>query len=122
MLSRPDLIFLLQEDLKFDVHIYGLSEKGMFDNCDIFCVFFTIVILISMCQGVEPSTTFENLGLPSEWYDALEWVYPTWLRAHALDPGKAVNILKGAIVTADRLVTVSQVQDFLPMYYLFFSY
>ncbi|XP_078431341.1 glycogen/starch synthase, ADP-glucose type [Wolffia australiana] len=59
-------------------------------------------------QGVEPSTTFANLGLPSEWYDALEWVYPTWLRAHALDPGKAINILKAAVVTADRIVTVSQ--------------
>ncbi|CAA7402504.1 unnamed protein product [Spirodela intermedia] len=59
-------------------------------------------------QGVEPDTTFPNLGLPSEWYGALEWVYPTWSRAHALDPGKAVNILKAAIVTADRIVTVSQ--------------
>lgn len=66
-----------------------------------------------MCKGVEPDTTFPNLGLPSEWYEALEWVYPTWARAHALDPGKAVNILKAAIVTADRIVTVSQVEFLL---------
>lgn len=44
-----------------------------------------------------------------EWYGALEWVFPTWSRTHALDTGQAVNILKGAIVTADRILTVSQV-------------
>lgn len=30
------------------------------------------------------------------------------LRAHELDKGEAVNIMKGAIVTADRIMTVSQ--------------
>ncbi|KAL4204766.1 hypothetical protein AMTRI_Chr01g111450 [Amborella trichopoda] len=59
-------------------------------------------------QGVEPATTFGNLGLPPEWYGALEWVFPTWARKHALDRGEAVNPLKGGIVTADRIVTVSQ--------------
>ncbi|OAY81035.1 Soluble starch synthase 1, chloroplastic/amyloplastic [Ananas comosus] len=59
-------------------------------------------------QGVEPATTYQNLGLPPEWYGALEWVFPTWARTHALDKGEAVNILKGAIVTADRIATVSQ--------------
>ncbi|XP_010541484.1 PREDICTED: starch synthase 1, chloroplastic/amyloplastic [Tarenaya hassleriana] len=59
-------------------------------------------------QGVEPAATFKNLGLPSEWYGALEWVFPTWARTHALDTGEAVNVLKGAIVTSDRIVTVSQ--------------
>ncbi|PSS32995.1 Soluble starch synthase [Actinidia chinensis var. chinensis] len=59
-------------------------------------------------QGVEPAATYNNLGLPSEWYGALEWVFPTWARTHALDTGKAVNVLKGAIVTADRILTVSQ--------------
>ncbi|XP_008783179.2 soluble starch synthase 1, chloroplastic/amyloplastic isoform X2 [Phoenix dactylifera] len=59
-------------------------------------------------QGVEAATTYQNLGLPSEWYGALEWVFPPWARTHALDKGEAVNILKGAIVTADRIVTVSQ--------------
>lgn len=59
-------------------------------------------------QGVEPKETFSNLGLPLEWYGALEWVFPTWARTHALDTGQAVNILKGAVVTADRILTVSQ--------------
>ncbi|XP_020596425.1 starch synthase 1, chloroplastic/amyloplastic-like [Phalaenopsis equestris] len=59
-------------------------------------------------QGVEPAATYPNLGLPPEWYGAVEWVFPTWARTHALDKGETVNILKGAIVTADRIVTVSQ--------------
>ncbi|KAG8501942.1 hypothetical protein CXB51_004576 [Gossypium anomalum] len=59
-------------------------------------------------QGVEPAATFKNLGLPSNWYGALEWVFPTWARTHALDTGEAVNILKGAIVTSDRILTVSK--------------
>mmetsp|Transcript_3620 Transcript_3620/g.22666 ORF Transcript_3620/g.22666 Transcript_3620/m.22666 type:complete len:703 (+) Transcript_3620:3-2111(+) len=59
-------------------------------------------------QGVEPAMTYGNFGLPGEWYGALEWVFPEWARAHELDKGEAVNILKGATVTADRLMTVSQ--------------
>ncbi|XP_020533429.1 starch synthase 1, chloroplastic/amyloplastic isoform X3 [Jatropha curcas] len=59
-------------------------------------------------QGVEPAVTYKNFGLPPEWYGALEWVFPTWARTHALDTGEAVNILKGAIVTADRILTVSK--------------
>ncbi|GMI96302.1 STARCH SYNTHASE 1, starch synthase 1 [Hibiscus trionum] len=59
-------------------------------------------------QGVEPASTYMNLGLPLEWYGAMEWVFPTWARTHALDPGEAVNVLKGAIVTADRILTVSK--------------
>eukprot|EP00246_Nothoceros_aenigmaticus_P016311 TRINITY_DN731_c0_g1_i1.p1 TRINITY_DN731_c0_g1~~TRINITY_DN731_c0_g1_i1.p1 ORF type:complete len:498 (+),score=77.34 TRINITY_DN731_c0_g1_i1:225-1718(+) len=46
-------------------------------------------------QGVEPGTTYSNLGLPPDWYGALEWVFPTWARKHALDKGEAVNTLKG---------------------------
>lgn len=60
---------------------------------------------------MEPAATYNNLGLPLEWYGAVEWVFPTWARTHALDTGKAVNVLKGAIVTADRILTVSQVID-----------
>ena len=58
---------------------------------------------------MEPAITYSNLGLPPEWYGALEWVFPTWARTHALDTGEAVNFLKGAVVTADRIVTVSKV-------------
>ncbi|RZC84762.1 hypothetical protein C5167_047547 [Papaver somniferum] len=59
-------------------------------------------------QGVEPASTYKNFGLPAEWHGALEWVFPTWARTHALDTGEAVNIMKGAIVTADRILTVSK--------------
>lgn len=59
---------------------------------------------------MEPAATYPNFGLPSEWYGALEWIFPTWARTHALDTGEAVNVLKGAIVTADRILTVSQVK------------
>ncbi|XP_044462012.1 starch synthase 1, chloroplastic/amyloplastic isoform X2 [Mangifera indica] len=59
-------------------------------------------------QGVEPAATFQHLGLPPQWYGALEWVFPTWARTHALDTGEAVNLLKGAVVTCDRILTVSK--------------
>lgn len=59
-------------------------------------------------QGVEAATSFSNLGIPQEWYGALEWVFPEWARLHALDKGEAVNHLKGAVVTSDRILTVSQ--------------
>ncbi|KAK6926019.1 Glycosyl transferase, family 1 [Dillenia turbinata] len=59
-------------------------------------------------QGVEPAVAYMNLGLPPDWYGAVGWVFPTWARTHALDTGEAVNLLKGAVVTADRIVTVSK--------------
>jgi len=59
-------------------------------------------------QGVEPATTYDNLGLPGDWYGCMEWVFPEHLRAHELDTGQAVNIMKGALVTSDRVLTVSQ--------------
>lgn len=37
-----------------------------------------------------------------------EWVFPTWVRMHALDTGEAVNFLKGTIVKADQIVTVNK--------------
>lgn len=58
---------------------------------------------------MEAAITYRNLGLPTEWHGALGWVFPTWARTHALDTGEAVNFLKGAIVTADRILTVSKV-------------
>ncbi|XP_043716336.1 soluble starch synthase 1, chloroplastic/amyloplastic-like [Telopea speciosissima] len=69
----------------------------------------SILVLHNLAhQGVEPAATYKNFGLPTEWYGALEWVFPTWARTHALDTGEAVNVLKGAVVTADRILTVSQ--------------
>ena len=58
-------------------------------------------------QGVEPVATFAALGLPQDWAGALKWVYPEHMRAHPLDKGETVNLLKGAVVTADRVMTVS---------------
>ncbi|KAL8550850.1 hypothetical protein ACS0TY_000073 [Phlomoides rotata] len=69
----------------------------------------SIIVIHNLAhQGVEPAITYRNFGLPAGWYKALEWVFPTWARTHALDPGEAVNVLKAAIVTADRIVTVSE--------------
>ncbi|XP_047322110.1 soluble starch synthase 1, chloroplastic/amyloplastic [Impatiens glandulifera] len=76
---------------------------GVYKDCR------SIVVIHNLAhQGVEPAVCFKNLGLPSEWYGALEWIFPTWARTHALDTGEAVNVLKGGIVTADRILTVSQ--------------
>lgn len=58
---------------------------------------------------MEPAATYKYLGLPPESYRALKWVFPTWARAHALYTGEVVNVLKVAIVTADRIMTDSQV-------------
>ncbi|CAI9092572.1 OLC1v1027856C1 [Oldenlandia corymbosa var. corymbosa] len=69
----------------------------------------SIVVIHNLAhQGVEPAATYDNLGLPPDWYGAVGWIFPTWARTHALDTGEAVNVLKGAIVTADRILTVSQ--------------
>ncbi|KAL8143507.1 hypothetical protein V2J09_016539 [Rumex salicifolius] len=69
----------------------------------------TVLVIHNLShQGVEPGVTYDNLGLSPEWYGALEWVFPEWARRHAFDKGEAVNILKGAIVTADRILTVSK--------------
>ena len=50
-------------------------------------------------QGVEPHVTFGNLGVPGDWYACLEYQFPEHMRAHELDLGLVVNILKGAIAT-----------------------
>ncbi|CAG9463241.1 unnamed protein product [Pedinophyceae sp. YPF-701] len=51
-------------------------------------------------QGVAPPASFGQLGVPSDWYRTLEWIYPG---------GKAaINVMKAALVTCDRVVTVSQ--------------
>ena len=40
-------------------------------------------------------------------YDPLSWEYPSWASIN----GPAVNILKGALLTSDRVVTVSEVRQ-----------
>eukprot|EP00257_Ricinus_communis_P015332 XP_015573219.1 soluble starch synthase 1, chloroplastic/amyloplastic [Ricinus communis] len=79
-------------------HPYGVYEDAR-----------SVLVIHNLAhQGVESAVTYKNFGLPSEWYGALEWVFPTWARTHALDTGEAVNVLKGAVVTADRILTVSK--------------
>jgi starch synthase len=59
-------------------------------------------------QGVYPPSTYESLGLPAEWYGALEYQYPPHLRQGSYaEEGRSVNTLKAGITTADRVVTVS---------------
>eukprot|EP00892_Ulva_mutabilis_P008623 jgi/Ulvmu1/6132/UM027_0110.1 len=59
-------------------------------------------------QGVYSPSTFESLGLPGDWYGALEWQYPPEQRMGAYEEeGRAINTLKGAITTADRIIAVS---------------
>ncbi|CAG9461329.1 unnamed protein product [Pedinophyceae sp. YPF-701] len=59
-------------------------------------------------QGVFPPGTFKDLGLPDQWYGCLEWQYPPHQRMGAYEEeGRAVNTMKAAIITCDRVVTVS---------------
>lgn len=64
-------------------------------------------------QGVEPASCFDSLGIPGEWFGALEWRFPEWATDHPGDSKEAVNYLKGAIVCADRIVTVSEVCPYM---------
>ncbi len=46
-------------------------------------------------QGVFPPGSFDQLGLPGDWYKALEWQYPPHQRQGAYEEeGRAVNTLK----------------------------
>ena len=60
-------------------------------------------------QGSGARNNLQQSGIASRLVWGSGWVFPTWARTHALDTGEAVNVLKGAIVTADRILTVSQV-------------
>jgi len=59
-------------------------------------------------QGVFPPGSFRQLGLPAEWYPAVEYQYPPHLRSGPwAEEGRSVNLLKAGVAVADRLVTVS---------------
>lgn len=58
-------------------------------------------------QGVEPFQNFGSLGMPDDWWETFLWVYPEHMRAHELDKGETVNLMKAAFLTSDRLLTVS---------------
>ncbi|GMH35289.1 hypothetical protein BSKO_03157 [Bryopsis sp. KO-2023] len=51
-------------------------------------------------QGIEDPSAFKWLGLPDTAFGALEWV--------AEDGHQSINIMKGAIFSSDRIVTVSR--------------
>jgi starch synthase len=69
----------------------------------------TVLLIHNLAhQGVYSPGTFESLCLPGDWYRALEWQYPPDKRLGAYEEeGRAINTLKGAITTADRIVAVS---------------
>ena len=46
-------------------------------------------------QGVFPPSSYAMLGLPGNWYGALEWQYPPHMRQGSYEEeGRAVNTLK----------------------------
>mmetsp|Transcript_36039 Transcript_36039/g.91798 ORF Transcript_36039/g.91798 Transcript_36039/m.91798 type:complete len:581 (+) Transcript_36039:61-1803(+) len=61
-------------------------------------------------QGAYPWTGTElgNLGLPDGAHDNLFFVYPEHMRSWELDKGECINLTKGALITCDRVLTVSQ--------------
>lgn len=61
-------------------------------------------------QGAYPwtGTELENLTLPGEAHDNVFFVYPEHMRAWELDKGECINLTKGALITCDRVLTVSQ--------------
>lgn len=48
-----------------------------------------------MVQGVYPPGSFKLLGMPGNWYTALEWQYPPHQRQGAYEEeGRAINTMK----------------------------
>ena len=48
-------------------------------------------------------------AMPADRYGAVEWSFPEWSDQYdAETEGAAINFLKGGLVTADRLLTVSE--------------
>ena len=56
-------------------------------------------------RQVQTNQSMLRLGAAVCRWDVLEWKFPDW----AAVTGPAINILKGAILAADRVMTVSQV-------------
>jgi starch synthase len=55
-----------------------------------------------------PPFSFCDFGLrDNAYYDKYFWVYPEKDRAHALDKGEAIKLLKGGIEMSDRVITVA---------------
>lgn len=60
-------------------------------------------------QGAYPwaGSELANLTLPGAAHDDLFFTYPEHMRTHALDKGHCINLTKGALITCDRVLTVS---------------
>jgi len=61
-------------------------------------------------QGAYPWTgsELENLTLPDTAHDNLFFTYPEHMRVSMEDKGHCINLTKGALITCDRVLTVSQ--------------
>mmetsp|Transcript_110231 Transcript_110231/g.310959 ORF Transcript_110231/g.310959 Transcript_110231/m.310959 type:complete len:587 (+) Transcript_110231:96-1856(+) len=61
-------------------------------------------------QGAYPwdESHLSNLGLPEDARNDLFFVYPEHMRTWELDRGECINLTKGALVTCDRVLTVSE--------------
>lgn len=61
-------------------------------------------------QGVYPwkGTELQDLGLPDIAHNDIFFVYPCHMRSWELDKGECINLTKGALITCDRVLTVSQ--------------
>jgi len=58
-------------------------------------------------QGCFPPDTFNQLGLPSDWYNCLGWRFLERAHMACYSYGHAINYMKAGLTTADRIVTVS---------------
>jgi len=61
-------------------------------------------------QGVYPwdRDHLGDLGLPEACRNDLFFVYPEHMRTHGLDKGECINLTKAAVITSDRVLTVSK--------------
>mmetsp|Transcript_87544 Transcript_87544/g.245926 ORF Transcript_87544/g.245926 Transcript_87544/m.245926 type:complete len:616 (+) Transcript_87544:93-1940(+) len=60
--------------------------------------------------GIPPEPIYDNfaqLGLPEAALGDLMYQYPVWERAFEGDTGETLNLSKGALITCDRILTVS---------------
>jgi starch synthase len=54
--------------------------------------------VLTPVQGVFPPKTYTSLGLPDQWYGALEYQYPPHQRMGAYEEeGRSVNTLKASL-------------------------
>lgn len=57
-------------------------------------------------QGCFPPTSFNELGLDSQWYGAMGYQFMERAHMSCYSYGHAVNYMKGGLMCADRIITV----------------